>query len=304
MIAGHDDEARRWLGRADVEPKPAACIVVAGDIAGWVDYDAERDWLEPGEVNIGYGVFAAHRGRGYATRAVQLLMHHLALRTDLTTGTLLIDRANERSLAVARRLSFDRCGTMGESDYFKRPVPPRAYTDGVVVLRSVGTRDLQRHLDAVDDEQIDWLWEPGHREQWEAKTTAEKRAHQLGYLRSCEQTYGTGPKWHFAVDAPDADYAVYVDCDLANAHVPAGEANISYTAHTAYRGKGYVSRAVRLVMLFLRDNTGAREAHIVVDEDNVKSLRLAHAVGARERERFVNEHGRTMVRHVVDVRSS
>jgi RimJ/RimL family protein N-acetyltransferase len=59
---------------------------------------------------------------------------------------------------------------------------------------------------------------------------------------------------------------------------------------------------VRLVVQFIREDTSAREAHIVVDEDNVASLRVAHAVGAVERERFVNDYGRTMVRHVIDLR--
>ena len=44
-----------------------------------MDYDDDRQWLLPGEINLGYNVFAAHRGKGYASRAVQLLMHHLAM---------------------------------------------------------------------------------------------------------------------------------------------------------------------------------------------------------------------------------
>jgi RimJ/RimL family protein N-acetyltransferase len=65
-----------------------ACIVVGNRVVGWVDFDVDREWLEPGEINIGYNVFAADRGNGYATRAVQLLMHHLAMRTDHHTATL------------------------------------------------------------------------------------------------------------------------------------------------------------------------------------------------------------------------
>lgn len=298
LLAGHDDEARRWLGQADIEPRPYACIVVDGQIAGWVDYDVGREWLLPGEINVGYSVFAARRGRGYASRAVQLLMHHLALEAEFHTATLLIHRDNERSLALPARIDFVPSGEMGKSFYFKRSVPVFPYTDGVVTLRRLESSDLERHLEAIDEEQIRWLWEPGRREDWESKSADEQRLHQLRYLVDCEESFGSGPHWRFAVDAEDADYVVYVDCDLANPRVPPGEANISYTAHPVHRGKGFVSRAVRLVMEFLRENTGAREAHLVIDTDNVSSLRVARAVAGHETERFVNEHGRTMIRHV------
>jgi RimJ/RimL family protein N-acetyltransferase len=302
LIAGHDDEARRWLGRVDADPRPTACILVDAGIVGWVDYDTEREWLLPGEVNIGYAVFAAHRGRGYATRAVQLLVHHLALSEDIHTATLLIHRDNVRSLAIADRVDFASEGDMDDSSYFKRPVPPLSYTDGVVTIRTQRPDDLDAHIDSIDDVQIDWLWLPGHRESWEAMTQAEQRAHTLRVLQTNEAAFGVGPKWTFAVDASGADYVAYVNCDLRNDHVRHGEANISYASHPVHRGKGYVRRAVHLMLQFLRDHTGAREAHLLVDSGNVASLRVARAVGARARERFVNVHGRTMVRHVIGLR--
>ena len=126
LIAGRDDEFRRFLGEGDSDPRPTAVIEVDGEIVGWVDYDVDRVWLVPGEVNVGYHVFAANRGNGYGTRAVELLMHHLADDTEYTTATLLIDVANERSQALARRVG---CGDPVDFDgnrYFKRPihVPP------------------------------------------------------------------------------------------------------------------------------------------------------------------------------------
>jgi len=302
LIAGHDDESRRWLGRADIEPKPAAVIVHDGEVAGWVDYDDEREWLLPGEVNIGYGVVPGCRGRGYATRAVQLLVHHLALNTAVHTGTLLIHRDNARSLAVASRLDFVPRGDIDDSRYFKRRLPIFPYTDGSITIRKLGVEDIDMDLAAKDDEQIDWLWEPGHREHWESMSSGEQREHALRGLEQSNASFGAGPKWSFAVDARDVEYAAYVDCDLANPHVPNGEANISYSAHPEQRGKGYVSRGVLLVTRFLRDNTGAGEAHILVDVDNAASLRVARAVGAVERERYVNRQGRTMVRHVIALR--
>ncbi len=50
------------------------------------------------------------------------------------------------------------------------------YTDGVVTIRRQRADDIDRHLEAIDDEQIDWLWEPGDRQKWEAQTPDQQRA--------------------------------------------------------------------------------------------------------------------------------
>ncbi|HVM08913.1 MAG TPA: GNAT family N-acetyltransferase [Acidimicrobiales bacterium] len=306
LIAGRDDVSRRWLGEGSAEPAPTAVVTLAatGDVVGWVDYDTDRSWLLDGEVNLGYSVFPQHRGHGYATRAVQLLLHHLATATSYTVATLLIGAGNERSLALARRAGFPQVGDLDANPYFKRPVPPLSYTDGVVTIRPHTSDDLDAHIAAIDDEQIDWLWLPGHRESWEAMSPDEQREHQRRWLQSVIDAFGRGPKWSFAVDTvdPPQRYVAYVDCDLANDGVPAGEANISYSCAAAHRGMGYVGRAVRLITQFVRDHTGAREAHIGVDAENVGSLRVAASAGAVETERWVNERGRLMVRHVLSVR--
>lgn len=91
-------------------------------MVGWVDYDHDRSWLEPGEVNVGYNVFAPFRGNGYATRAVRLLMQHLATDTEWRVATLLIHPENDRSLALARRAGFEPCGDIDGERYWKQPV--------------------------------------------------------------------------------------------------------------------------------------------------------------------------------------
>lgn len=122
LVAGRDDVFARFLGEGDPQPRPTACVVVDGLVVGWVDYDRDRVWLEPDEVNIGYNVFAEFRGNGYASRAVRLLMRHLAVDTEWRTATLLIDPANERSLALAERTGFTRVGDLDGNPYWKQPV--------------------------------------------------------------------------------------------------------------------------------------------------------------------------------------
>lgn len=302
LVAGRDAEFRRFLGPGDPDPQPARCIVVDGAVVGWVDVDDERSWLQPGELNLGYHVFAEHRGRGVATRALQLLLHQLALDGRHRTATLLIDPANQRSLALAARARFERVGDLDGNPYWKRPIPPVTYGDErVSIRRREPDLDLEADLAAKDEEQVRWLWLPGEAERWRAMSGAEQRAHARADLRATAEAFGTGPKWTFSVDVGGAPGVGHVDCDLANDKVPAGEANVSYSTHPAHRGRGVASSSVRLVARFLRDHTGARTAHLVVDQANEPSRRVARAVGATERERFVDERGATVVRHVLDL---
>ena len=69
-------------------------------------------------------MFAAARGQGYATRAVTLLLEHLAEQPDIDTATVLVDPENLRSLAVATRAGFAVQGTVAGSVYLTRPVRP------------------------------------------------------------------------------------------------------------------------------------------------------------------------------------
>ncbi len=119
LVAGRDVEFRRFLGDGVDDPVPKFCIEIAGDVVGWVDYDTDRTWLQVGEVNVGYNVFPDHRGQGTATIAVALLFDHLADETEHTVATLLIDRRNERSIAVAERLGCERQPDFDGNVFFK-----------------------------------------------------------------------------------------------------------------------------------------------------------------------------------------
>jgi RimJ/RimL family protein N-acetyltransferase len=296
LVAGRDEQSRRFLGEGDDEPDPTACVVVRDEIVGWVDFDVDRAWLAPGEVNVGYGVFAAHRGNGYATRAVKLLLHHLAVATAHHTATLLISAENGRSLALARRAGFTSRGDLDGHPYFARPVPPLDDADDVVTIRPRRAEDRDR--EAMDDGQVDRLRLPGGRAAEEAMTTAGRRAHAGRDLSADVEGFGTGPTWTFTVDHADAVAVARVDCDLAGADVPPGEARISYACHPGDGGRDHVRRAVHLVLDLLADHTAAREAHLLVDAGDAPSRRVAEAVGAHPVEEWDDAAGRRIVRHV------
>jgi len=124
LVEGRDEQFFRWLGPGSESPSPTACVWVGDELVGWVDYDLEHDWLRPGEVNVGYYLFPAARGNGYASRAVELLLLHLSRATVHTVATLAIEPGNARSLRLARRLGFVEKGEFEKGLFFVRELRP------------------------------------------------------------------------------------------------------------------------------------------------------------------------------------
>ena len=123
LVGGRDEEWSRWLGPGSDEPNPTACVLVADTIVGWVDYDPSPAWLNAGEVNVGYNVFARYRRRGYATRAVLLLLQRLAFEDECRVAILSIARGNDASLRVAEKASFALVDDAQTELRFARSVP-------------------------------------------------------------------------------------------------------------------------------------------------------------------------------------
>lgn len=119
LLAGRDDEWRRWLGPGHEHPSPTACIVVDGEVVGWIDSDPDNPQLAEGGTNIGYSVFPAHRCKGYASEALRLLVH--GLRTDgrLHSATMEVDPGNLASLRVAEKVGFEEVARTAASVRFR-----------------------------------------------------------------------------------------------------------------------------------------------------------------------------------------
>lgn len=124
IIAGRDPAFRRFIGEGSAVPRPKFCIVVDGSLVGWVDHDRDDDrwWLAPEEVNIGYHVFPEHRSRGYAARAVGLVLAHLRDESDVGVATLLIHPENLPSIAIAQRHGFERADDVEGRTFWRRPL--------------------------------------------------------------------------------------------------------------------------------------------------------------------------------------
>ena len=298
LIESRDAEFRRWIGPGSDDPRPTLVIEHDERVVGWVDWDEEpRDWLTEGQVNVGYALAPDVRGRGFVTRGARLLLHRRALMADATTPTMLINRANERSLAVATRLGFICRSELGRSFLFVGRVPALSYSDGSVTIRPRRASDVDADLAAKDVEQQRWLWTPAEVALWERMTETEQRSHAAAWLAATVHEFGRGPKWAFSVDGPSAANVGFVEVDLANEHTPAGDANVSYSVHPAHRGAGTASAAVRLVQRFLNNHTGARSAWMSIESGNVASERVAAAVGAQAVDRVRAADGRELSRY-------
>ena len=117
LVAGRDEEFFKWFGAGATGPA-ARRVRLGRRAAGRLGRlrPRLRPRLAPaGEVNVGYYLFPEARGKGYASRAVELLLEHLQRDTGHTVATLLIHPENVRSLALARpaRVRPERRGQRG-----------------------------------------------------------------------------------------------------------------------------------------------------------------------------------------------
>lgn len=136
-LAGEDDEIATWLsgGRSTAitvqryiagsledwqknGPRRAFGVFdcATGSLVGSVEANLSLPYLDSGQVNVSYGVFAAWRGKGIALRALRLVCEYLRTSTDACQVVLSAAPANQASIRVAEKAGFKFIGVNKESD--------------------------------------------------------------------------------------------------------------------------------------------------------------------------------------------
>jgi len=127
QVHGQDSEIVRWLsGKVNTEEEHRRAleqaehewtrgahkfdlgieIIETVELAGMVGPQSQMSYLQPGQVNVTYALYAAYRGQGLASEAVRLAM---CLGGDVFAATEFVIRThpeNEHSAAVAHRLGY------------------------------------------------------------------------------------------------------------------------------------------------------------------------------------------------------
>jgi RimJ/RimL family protein N-acetyltransferase len=135
-LAGEDDEMAKWVsgGRstlATVEafirnnqeswrsggPRRAFGVFdcASNRLSGFIEVNLARV-VEPGQVNVSYGVFPEWRRQGLALRAINLMDEYLRTATEARQIVLRIVPENIASLKLAEKAGFTFCGLFDEPE--------------------------------------------------------------------------------------------------------------------------------------------------------------------------------------------
>lgn len=66
-----------------------------------------------------YELFKPFQGRGVATDALRMVLHHLTAKAALTAATARVDTRNQKSIRLLERLGFDRKRFIKDAGAFK-----------------------------------------------------------------------------------------------------------------------------------------------------------------------------------------
>ena len=170
---------------------------------------------------------------------------------------------------------------------------PVHLSDGVVRLSPFGLAHARAHLAGEDAELVRWLnGGPG---------TPDGVA---AYARRCERCWADGadPRAFAITVGGTGEQAGYIDLRFRAEYITAGEVNVSYGIYPQWRGRGLVTRAVRLVCEYA-GREGARWAVIRTDPGNRRSADVARRAGFRFDRRVVESGGEVFDRHLLDLAS-
>ena len=135
-LAGEDDEMAKWVSGGRSTPAGVEAFIrknqeswrsggprrsfgvfdcASNRLAGFIEVNLAR-LVEPGQVNISYGVFPQWRRRGVALRAINLMGEYLRTATEARQMVLRIVPENTASLKLAEKAGFTFCGLFDEPE--------------------------------------------------------------------------------------------------------------------------------------------------------------------------------------------
>jgi RimJ/RimL family protein N-acetyltransferase len=141
-------------------------------------------------------------------------------------------------------------------------------TDGVVVLDRLRATDLDAHLAGEDEEQARRFgW-------WPRRSSPE---HVRAMLAADDHEWCTaGSRRRFATRVGGD---LVGGCELRLQASGCGEA--SYWTFAPFRGRGYATRATRLLAAWAFDELGVERVELHVEPDNLASCRVAEGASFR-----------------------
>lgn len=162
-------------------------------------------------------------------------------------------------------------------------------TDGTVTLRPLTHADAADHLAGEDAELVRWLNEK--------PSTPATVARYIAQSMHCWDA--GGPRLAFGIRTVREDALTgSIEVQLDKAFLAAGQANIAYGLYPSWRGRGYATRAVLLVVRYLRGHTDVREALILTSTLNRVSAAVAVRAGFRPAGQLDDERG-VLDRHLL-----
>jgi RimJ/RimL family protein N-acetyltransferase len=166
-------------------------------------------------------------------------------------------------------------------------------TDGVVILRMMTLADAEVHLANEDEVTVRFF---GGRSTIETSRAA---------IEEARLSWESGGAWlNLGIwEVATGELVGYVDANLVcPGYRPGVAANITYNVRPAVRGRGYVSRAVGLMVRHLSEKTSAKAAVIQFNPENQASARIAQKAGFEHLCERIHEDGNRMMVYGLQLR--
>lgn len=158
-------------------------------------------------------------------------------------------------------------------------------TDGSITIRPFEPADAEKHLAGEDSEQIKWL-SGGKSTLENVRTWIEKN-----------QKYweNNGPIFNFAIVAGEELVGmVEANTDSESLEgIEQGDANISYGLYPSARGKGYTTKAINLLIGFLKEK-GVKRAVLRIDPKNIDSIKIPERLSFNKTGKIVTKDGENL----------